>query len=264
MEVLGVVVATIGFLFPMSASAVDLSTTLATPVIVSGEVQSGDIISYDPASQTYQPSATRSDETVYGVVVADPVLYMDDREATGTEPVIRFGETLVNVSDWNGPVSAGDLVTTSHLIGVGQLLPRTESGYIVGLALTDAEYGTEVYQVDGQDVRVGEVLLALRIGYTEGIPEAEAAEAEVLPEEELVEEETGYKLIRYLLGSVVIILAIVFVLRRFADLFAQSIVSVGRNPTAHTRIRSILIWNAILIVIIGGMGIGIGVTLIVL
>jgi hypothetical protein len=129
--------------------------------------------------------------------------------------------------------------------------------------------------VDGKEVRIGRVPVALQMGrFNIDDDDEESTENEDATTTEVaivaVEEEEGqggfdiFLLFRYLLGSFVALTAVVLALRRFGDLFAQSIVSVGRNPLARSQIRSILVWNAVLIVIVSGVGFGIGVAIIVM
>lgn len=249
--------------------ASDFGANLASSFLVEDEVQNGDIISYDSQSQSYYATNKQSDKNIFGIIVSDPILLMGDKTASNMEAVVRIGETTVNVSDYSGEIKAGDLITSSHIVGVGQQMPVTKSGYIVGVALTDAEYGTELYQTEEKNVRLGKVLVSLKIGYVEGISEEEVEDEFGVEDEgaaDQTEEEgiTPIMFFRYTIGAFVIVISIVLVLRRFGNLFEQSVISVGRNPLAHSKIRSILIWNAILIVIIGSIGIGAGVALIVI
>lgn len=252
------------FFFGQQVFATDLGITLASSVVIEGDVQDGDIISYNPETQSYYVTQKISDKNIFGVMVSNPVLYMSDSTASGTQSIVRFGETMVNVSDWSGQIKAGDIITTSHIVGAGQRMMSDESGYVVGFALTDAEYQSETQQVEGKDVHVGRVLTSLSIGYLEGDEDREELILSEETEEEQPAEEKESKIFRYLIGSTVIIIAMILVLRRFADLFSQSVVSVGRNPLAHSKIRSILIWNAMLVVIIGAIGVGIGIALIII
>lgn len=254
----------------------DAVTTIASPIPVVGEkVVDGMIVSYDATNKTYKTTSAMHDENMFGVVVEDPVLYMRDiGTSTGVYPVVRFGEANVLVSDLNGAVQPGDLVTGSHMMGVGQRLDRNTDGYMLGYALEDVVYGDPAVtvSVDGESVRIGKVLVALRIGmYTpyseEGGEENVAGDG--VSAGALIEKDDGngfdaFLFFRYLLGAFVAITAVVLALRRFGDLFAQSIISVGRNPLARSQIRSILVWNAVLIVIVSGVGLGIGIAIIAL
>jgi len=75
---------------------------------------------------------------------------------------------------------------------------------------------------------------------------------------------TWFQWFRYILGAGVAIASTVLALRRFGELFSQSIISVGRNPLARRQIRGILVWNAVLILLVSSVGFGVGIAVIVL
>ncbi len=256
-----------------------MNTTLASPIVVNGDVHDGDIVVYDMLTKSYTLSEQVSDSGTFGVVVTDPVLVMqksaDPEEKT--YPVVRFGEAVTNVSDLNGEIQAGDLVTTSRIVGVGQRMDRADSGNILGFALGPVTYpdASMAVDVEGTTARLGKVLVALRIGYfREHEKDVEKVSPPILTASTTAgtlttKEDPGggfdvFRFFRYLLGSLVALTAVVLALRRFGDLFAQSIISVGRNPLARSQIRSILVWNAILIVVVSSVGLGIGVAIIAL
>jgi F0F1-type ATP synthase membrane subunit c/vacuolar-type H+-ATPase subunit K len=66
-----------------------------------------------------------------------------------------------------------------------------------------------------------------------------------------------FKVFRYSLAAIVAALAILVAARRFGDTFSQSVISVGRNPLARSQIRSMVVWNSFLIILISCVGFGI-------
>lgn len=241
-------------------------TTVASSLIVDGDVRDGDVISYSPEENTYHSSATYADEMLYGVVVLDPVLTLSSNTEGVVEngvPVVRYGEAVVNVSTLGGVVRAGDLLTTSVLEGYAQRVSREDGPYILGFAIEDMTSTGETADVDGTTVTLGKVPVALRIG-----PHVTKEGAELISSSTLLgqggivqmQEQGGFdtfKLVRYVMASLVAALTILVATRRFGDTFSQSVVSVGRNPLARSQIRSMVIWNSILIIIISAVGFGI-------
>lgn len=266
---------------PVHATSLDEAATLASPLLITGDVTDGDIVVYDDELDVYRPSERYGEENLYGVVVDDPVLFLGETDpaglATNTRPVVTYGEVYVNASDIEGDIRPGDLVTSSRVIGRAQRFSRDDSGMILGFALDAAAYGPEslAIKVDDVTVRLGKVLVTLRPGYYDADRDRDKKIDELLEQigtatsagangEKEGEGFDTFLLFRYILGSFVAITAVVLALRRFGDLFAQSIISVGRNPLARAQIRSILVWNAVLIVIVSGVGLGIGVAIIAL
>jgi hypothetical protein len=250
------------------------NATIASPVRIVGDVRDGDIVRYDSAGNTYRAAEEAHDTSLFGVVVDDPVLYVEGLEGVDVRPVVRFGEARVNVSTLGGEVRAGDLVTSSRIRGVGARADAEEDGFVLGFALEHMTYdaSSSPLVVDGTEVQFGFVTVALRIGphssNTDALTSTSTgvgALTELLEKVSKTEEGVDpFKVFRYILGSGVAIAAVVLALRRFGDLFAQSVISVGRNPLARTQIRSILVWNAVLIIVVSSVGLGLGVAIIIL
>lgn len=261
-------------LVPCNVSAVT-NTALASPLFFAEEVRDGDIISYDATTGLYGRAHTYADENVFGVVVDDPVLYMQNgTTSSSTRPVVSYGEAVVNVSTLGGEIHAGDLITTSVIPGVGQKADREIHSYVLGFALEPMlpQPSIASITVHDQEVSFGRLSVALRIGphlpddfdfdidagtttlAVGAVEEPEQGQSKVEP----------FTIFRFLLGSFVAIAAIFIAVRRFGDIFSQSVVSVGRNPLARSQIRSILIWNAFLIFMVSGAGLAIGAVIILL
>jgi F0F1-type ATP synthase membrane subunit c/vacuolar-type H+-ATPase subunit K len=250
-----------------TVSATQSYTTVASTIETEGTLRDGDIVSYNPGQNIYHPSKEYADEMVYGVVVLDPVLHLSELEGTtasttGT-PVVRYGEVVVNVSTLGGEIHAGDLVTTSVIEGFGQRVAREDGSYVLGFALEDMQFNGESVQVGEQTIELGNVAVALRIGPYVTKQGAELIASTTLLGQGGIVEDDGeggidmFKVFRYSLAAIVAALAILVAARRFGDTFSQSVISVGRNPLARSQIRSMVVWNSFLIILISCVGFGI-------
>jgi len=251
----------------------DSYTTVASPVPIDGEVSDGDIVSYDAESGTYHVTRSYADENVFGVVVDDPVLYMDPQDAVddSARPVVRYGEARVNVSDLGGSIRPGDLITTSPIPGVGQRANYKDVQFILGFALDAMRKSGEEINVNDAVAQLGSVSVALRIGphlTRDGVSFIASTTAEGGEREGIEKTFAGggtldvFKVFRYVLAALVAVTAMIIAVRRFGDTFTQSVISVGRNPLARPQIRSILLWNALLIVLVSGVGFAIAAAII--
>jgi hypothetical protein len=260
-------------LFDSKHSSADSYTTVAVPIVVEGTARDGDIIAYDPRTGTYHVSKSTGDENVFGVIVDDPVLYMesDVSERQGARPVVRQGEAVVNVSTAAGVIRAGDLVTTSSIPGTGQRASRDDIGYILGFAIEDMFVSSNEVTVGDMVAQLGNVPVALRIGphlSEKGVSFIASTSIEGFHQHPDGEFDTAagsidlFKVLRYILAAVVALTAMIISVRRFGDTFTQSVISVGRNPLARPQIRSILFWNALLIVLVSGVGFAIAAAII--
>ncbi len=257
---------------PLSATAVSFGpeATVASPFVARGDVIDGDIVSYDAESGTVHPSQLPEDEMMFGVVVLEPVMYMTDgADEEGAVPVVRYGNVSVNVTDATGPILAGDLVTTSYIAGKGQRISRDQGAYVMGFALEDMVLTGDILDLEGRTIRVGSVPVALRIGpYVSGQSSAFLASTTALgymPGSTQPDGERGldlFKMFRYLLASIVAVGTVIVAARRFGDAFSQSVISVGRNPLARSQIRSMVLWNAFLLIVISGIGFAVAVAII--
>jgi len=269
----------LGTLHESIARAEDmLGTAVATPVAVPSGARDGDILSYDAASNSYVLSDISEHEAMYGVVVEDPAFYVTDATIASSStvlPVVRSGEVIVNVSTLGGDIQPGDLVTSSELAGHGKRADRATAHQALGFALGAPTYDTpaRTADVDGVVVRLGRVPVALRIGpvvpgvLTDLAASSSAFEA-LLNRDTLAQEEGKsidvFKIFRYTLGASVVLAGMVIALWRFGDMFTQGVVSVGRNPLAKAQVRSVLLWNGLLLLLVSGVGLAIGLTIILL
>ncbi len=238
-------------------------------------VHDGDIVSYDPSSGKFELSKIPHDPYIHGVIVFNPVMYSHNTDdGTNTYPVVRFGEASVNVSTLNGEIRAGDLVTSSRVVGLGQRFDGGQAGHILGVALSDTVYEPDGVDIDGEIVRVGRVTVALRVGIqdvssiigenskdgseNEPVAPGEVRTGEEVAPMELENTQESLLLIRYLLGAFVMVTFFVAALRHFGGYYKEGITAVGRNPLAHQQIRSLVVWNTFMIVLIAGSGFIIG------
>lgn len=248
-----------------------VGTSIASSFPIAGPVEDGDILSFDVETETYTRSLKQSDESVFGIVVDDPVLeFSTNQVLPDGRPVVRVGEAVVNVSTLKGIIEAGDLVTTSSVAGLGEKAPVGEPTYLVGVALEDMRFASTARTDLPGTVRFGRVPVALRMG--QHIPGAEkdtqtASSTQPLATGPGSVDEKGlqyFMLIRYVLAATVVVVSILIALRSFGGALAQSVISVGRNPLARSSIMSMMLWNSLFILIVSGVGLGIGVAIIVL
>lgn len=254
-------------------------TTVASPILVTGSANNGDIVSYHSDADLFKTSGSFADESMFGVIVDDPVLYLESQLALteGARPVVRHGEVMVNVSTLGGEIQAGDIITTSPIIGIGQKALRQDATYILGFALDKMILNGERVIVDGKEIQLGTVPVALRIGpflTQEGITFVTAGKEYVnraggfggFVEGASREREdiTGFKVLRYILAALIAMTSIIVSVGRFSDAFRQGVVSVGRNPLARSQIRAMLFWNVVMILAVSGAGLGIAMAIILM
>lgn len=218
--------------------AVDTST-MAISIDVFGNIaEQGHIVSVK--EDTYVLTFEEFDNSLFGVIVDDPPLLLDDTSLEDAKYVVTSGEAYVKVTAINGPIKEGDYITSSQIPGFGQ---RADvSGRILGIALESFE------PEDPNDT--GEVLVFIDVA---SVLLSESVEADLI---ELLR--GGFKVpfltpltsLRYILAAFVVLATFIIGFSSFGKISGTSIEALGRNPLASKLIRSAVVLNFALTTVI--------------
>lgn len=243
-------------------------TTIArTQLITGGVAEPGDLISFDRSTQTFRLAKETNDSNLFGVVVTNPTILL--RTGTESVPLVSSGEVYVQVTTANGPIHAGDYITSSSIPGKGQKAGSSTSS-VLGIALdsfpalsADTPTVVSTTTVDGGSIRV---LLAIGPKSLDaGSGEGESVIVGVTGKNDQTSSLDVFgvstplaTLIKYLLATIVVVGSIYVAFRNFGSNMKDSIISVGRNPLAKASIQSMVMLNTVLIVLISVAGLFIG------
>ncbi len=192
------------------------------------------------------------DNKIFGVYQQNPLIVFRNVDGSGS-PVLRNGNTTINVTNINGPIKNGDFITTSPIPGKGQ--KATQSGYIIGVAVEDFDPEVKTDQVlkketvNGKEVLFGSIEVAVRIEYAE-IDRARSANrllqlADAAFFSTVKDPEQFIRVIRYT-GSVLVLIATAgFAYLVFAKSIGNGIQAIGRNPLARRSIQVAIVLNII-------------------
>lgn len=220
------------------------------PMSVDSEV--GDIIcSYESG---FEPCNSPYDPTVYGVIASTPAVYVEDTELDNPVTIVDSGVANVRVSTRNGPIVAGNFVTTSENTGVGQLANR--NGYVLGTAL-------ESYEVGNVD-EIGTIQVAINIHPAAGLTGARSDLLQVIRQGLATPLLEPLDSLRYLLASLMIVISFTLGLIYFGRASRTGIVAIGRNPLASRVIQLTVIINIVLTIVIVLVGLGIAYLILIL
>lgn len=249
---------------PSAAYAQFGDTTIAKTYLISGDRAGfGDLVSFDRATQTFHLTSEANDPNLFGVVVTSPAIVL--RTSTEGVPLVSSGEVYVQVTTVNGPISAGDSITSSSIPGKGQKADFSTS-FIVGTALdsfpalsTNTTTAVSTSTVDGGSIRV---LLAIGPKSVDAEGSAGTGDATGDPMAGLLNvlgvSTPLATLIKYVLAALVVIGSIYVAFRNFGSNMKDSIISVGRNPLAKASIQSMVVLNTVLIVLVSVVGLFVG------
>ena len=214
----------------------------------------GDIMSLSVGKESLVRSAKDSDERMFGVLVADPVMVY---RTLPTLPVARDGEAMVNVTTLGGPIVVGDFVTSSGIPGKGQK-GQGVAGYMVGVALGNVD-GTNVttsvtYQ--GKKYPIGQVKVNVGIGPASPVLTKAAGgllgtlkQLSTAIIYNISTSQQAERVIRYILAVIIAVVIFYISYRTFGTNVTKGIEAIGRNPLAKGTIQAMITLNIILLLV---------------
>ena len=206
----------------------------------------GSIVSF--VEGKYVLSSTEYDNLMAGVIVDAPNLSIVDKDLVNAKLMASSGEALVLVSTANGEIKKGDYLTSSTVPGVAMKADKT--GQILGVALEDYSSGNpndtakinaliDIKAVFGGDSSVrANLLRTLKSGIS----------APFL---------TPVDSLRYTLSAIIIGSTFLVGFTSFSRLSGNSMHALGRNPLASRQIRTALLFNFFLTLVVMVIGFGI-------
>lgn len=226
-----------------NAVAQDLSSGLALEIPIEGEAVAGDILCSSETS--FSKCAKEYHSSMYGVVVDSSPLELRDSELENSKLVITAGIATVRVSSTNGEIKKGNLLTSSNIEGVAQL--ATKNGYVLGSALEDYS-GSEI----------GQIQAVVNINLSSAMSKSGSSNLiQFIREGLTVPIFEPLESFRYLLASIMIIVAFGLGLAYFGKSSKAGIEAIGRNPLAKSTIQFTTVLNVLLTIVIVAVGLGI-------
>lgn len=225
------------------------SLGIANYLPVQGEkVENGNVVSLSPkgyvlSSREYEPS-------VVGIVTTTPAVSLDLEEVpAGSYPVVSAGRVEVAVTNQNGDIKAGDLITSSSIPGVG--MKATKNGFVLGTALAD--FGE---QKKGT-IRLLPVSLNLHYSYISSLTESNLTD--ILNLSILASYESPSAVFKYVVAGVVVILSCLIGFISFGRAANTGLEALGRNPLAGKMIQLGIIFNVLITLGILAAGLGVAI-----
>ena len=144
-RIFGVIILILSFVVSVSdvayAQLSDLreaTVTIAASIQIldEGEIIDGSVVVSN--EEGFVLSTREYQESIYGIVVYDPAVVLNQSDEENTFPVVTNGTVRVRVSGVNGSVKKGDFIVSSNIKGVG--MKATRSGFAIGTAIEDYEF----------------------------------------------------------------------------------------------------------------------------
>jgi len=102
----------------------------------------GDLVAVAEKGVSVRKSNKAYDKNIVGVVSLEPGLLLGRNESGTAVPLALAGRVKVKVSNENGPIAAGDAITSSSKPGVG--MKATKPGRVIGIALESYDIEADV------------------------------------------------------------------------------------------------------------------------
>lgn len=227
-------------------SAEDLTLGVATSVeIIDRQVNDGSIVS--ASNKGFVLTAKPYDLAMIGVVAINPGIYLESLETTKNKkyPIVTSGTSRVLVSTINGPITKGDLITSSNIPGVG--MKATKSGFVVGLAL---ENYTSANIKQLKPIRV---TIIMRHSSPRATLQRNLFDVANLSS--LAWTEEPLTVFRYLMAALVLIVSFLLGFFVFGRIAGRGVEALGRNPLAARVIQFGIGLNVLITIAIIGAGI---------
>ncbi|MBP7859826.1 hypothetical protein KA001_02625 [Patescibacteria group bacterium] len=235
------------FTCPKVFAQSDLGIGVARYIQISEKVEDGDIISV--VGNTYKKTSAEYDPQMVGVVNLRPAVSFEYNITENSYPILNVGEIRLKVSNSNGQIKKGDVLTSSTIPGVAMKSSRI--GFVLATALEDYP------EADTKKVGIIKSEVNIRYSYS-GIEIKDSGKvqktfADVFTLSSIATYESPIKAFKYLMAAILLILSIIFGFFVFGRIASFGVEAMGRNPLARNVIGfSILVNVVITVAIIGG------------
>jgi F0F1-type ATP synthase membrane subunit c/vacuolar-type H+-ATPase subunit K len=231
------------------AQTLDVANTY---LIQDDKAVSGDIMRVT-ADKGLVRSNTIYDPTLFGVLQDNPlIVYREVQEAPNQKAISRNGDVVVNVTNYNGTIRAGDYISSSPIAGKG--MKASQSGYVIGVATSAFAPDGQTVTFQGRSMQSGQVKVALQIQYADisnpRFFERLLSAINAALFRNFTDPEKSFLIIRYIIAAVVASLFFLIGFFGFTRSIAKGVEAIGRNPLAKQSIQfSVFLHLALTIVI---------------
>lgn len=220
--------------------------------VIETQIEEGDIIcSYE---EGFARCINPYDTSVYGVVVNNVTVSVEDPELENSRLALTSGIVMVKISGKGGDITEGDLITTSGTAGVGE--KATRNGYVIGSAI-------ESYSSENED-DIGRIQIAINIHPAAGLTGPGSNLLQFIRQGLAVPLFEPLASLRYLLAVLMVLISFTLGMIYFGKSSRAGIEAIGRNPLARRVIQFTVLLNIILTITIVLVGLGIAYLILVL
>lgn len=248
------VVFSIAFIFASykKVIAASDSTGYAISTALKESADKGDVIcSYEDG---FYKCKEEYDTSIFGVVVDNPSVSLQDSEIQNSVLVLSKGVATVKVNSSNGNIQEGDFITSSKTGGIA--IKATRNGYVIGNA-------AQSYNNNDKNA-VGEIQVVLNIHPASKFAQGGSNLLQYIRQGLAVPLYEPLASLRYLLAVLMVILSFTLGMMYFGRASRTGIEAIGRNPLAKRVIQMTVLLNILLTIVIVGVGLAIAYLILIL
>lgn len=212
-------------------------TAVDTYQIADNQAVSGDVIT-DAQSKGLVRSNVTYDNRMFGILEDNPVAVYRDNSAPNNRPIVRSGDTIVNVTDYNGAINPGDYLTSSPIDG--KAMKANQSGEVLGIVTGKVTTGNKI-NFQGRNLTTGQVEIAVNIEYADLTTARSTVQLFSAINNALFSNvqnpEQFQTVVRYIIAGIIGIVAFALGFIAFTRSISKGIEAIGRNPLAKTAIQ---------------------------
>lgn len=223
------------------------------------DAKEGDIVVFDPEKGIVRANLPY-DIHLFGILQNQPILLIKRADGTG-KPVARSGIAMVNVTLSNGPIKAGDYITSTTIPGLG--MKATLSGNVIGIALNNStqndKYDQKSCTLNPDSCPKDQINIAIKSEYAELTnPRSANRLFEYIGTSffKNSQDPQGFgKIIKNVVAGIIMLVCIIFGLLIISRSIPKTLEAIGRNPMAKQSIQLALALNIAIVafIIIGGI-----------
>jgi len=232
-----------GVLFPLSAQVTSSDIAVAVPITTPLEEGQVICLEYDG----YRPCNKAYDSSLFGVAVASPAGYLGPTDLTNTAFLVSRGKGVVRVTDQNGGIKVGELVTSSQVVGLAQ--KAKNNGQVLGVAL-------EAFEPSDPN-EAGTIAVSLSIRPVTSFTDSRTNLLETIKQALSAPTLTPLASLRYVLAFSIALIAFTLGFVYFGRVTKSGVEAIGRNPLASRVIEVTVALHIAMTIAIVGAGLAI-------
>ena len=191
------------------------------------------------------PTSGNNASNMFGVINTNPLVDVGI-QSPNMLPVVTSGKVSVLVSNINGNISIGDIITSSQIPGIGA--KNTQSGYILGTALENFNQLNTIKTetISGKKIEIKSMTVLLGI---QKYNDPGALEQSIVKLDSSITGKT-ISFVRIVMATIIFLLGFVTFIYEISATSKQAIKAISRNPMSKKTVQASMWWVIMIVTLI--------------